>query len=139
MAVYPNDAVGSFTTASFSSMIDRKPDNEFGITYTPTTIMWKSEAGYEKRQARHRKVFRTFDLSYNKVSGLVREAIINFYLARLGDVESFNFDLTHINLTGTVRVRFSKEIKVVQVLSGSDNDITQNFYNISFALEETNT
>jgi hypothetical protein len=136
MAVYPNDATGLFTTASFSSMADRKPDKGFGSTKTYNTVIFETEAGYEKRRARNRRAKREYALTYTNVTGLERNAIESFYDARSGQTESFTFDLTHLSEPGSITARFDGNLEIRHILSTGDN-LLQNFYTVSFKLKET--
>jgi hypothetical protein len=124
-----------FTTSSFSSMTDHKPDTGYSIDRTYSSIIFESEAGYEKRRLRSRRPKRGINLTYTNVTGLERTAIENFYNARSGEYESFNFDLSHINETGIIVVRFDGSLQVQQVLSAGAN-LLSNFYTISFKLQE---
>ena len=136
MAIYPNDATSIFTTSSFSSMIDRKPDTGFSVDRSYNTVIFESEAGYEKRRLKSRRSKRTYDLAYSKISGLEKIAIEQFYNARSGEFESFTFDLAHLNETGTITTRFSGPLDINHVLSAGSN-VLENFYTVSFKLQET--
>jgi hypothetical protein len=138
MAIYPNDATGSFTTATFTSMADRKPDRGFSEDRAFDIINFTSEAGYEKRSLRSRRSKRRFALSYSNVNGLVKQAIENFFIARSGEFESFTFDLSYIGQSGTINARFDGGLSIQEVKSGNAS-ILDNFYNISFQLVETYT
>jgi hypothetical protein len=59
-----------------------------------------------------------------------------FYNERSGEFESFVFDLSHINDSGTINARFSGTLKVAQVLSNGAG-LLDNFYTVSFELQET--
>ena len=120
----------------FNSMADRKPDKGFTAQRTFDTIKFESQAGYEKRRLRSRRSKRSYDLSYTNITGIEKTAIENFYNARSGEFEAFIFDLTHINEIGTITTRFDGPLTVNHVLSTGDN-LTQNFYTVSFKLQET--
>ena len=137
MAIYPNDAVGSFTIDSFSSMADRKPDRGYSESRAYNSIVFESEAGYEKRRLRSRRSKRDFSLSYTNVTGLQKQAIENFYHARAGEYESFTLDLTHVNQAGNMTVRFSGALEVSEILAGDSSNVLNNFYTINFTLKET--
>lgn len=137
MALYPDDAIGSFTVPGFSSMKDRKPDNEFSIDKEYSVSKWVSEAGYEKRRLKSRRPTRELELKYTNINGLQKEAIEKFYDARLGEWESFNLDLSHLSMSGTMRVRFEGKLKIEQVLSPGITNILLNFYTVEFKLKET--
>ena len=136
MASYPTGAAGAFTTASFSTMADRKPDTGYSIDRTYNSIIFESESGYEKRRLRSRRAKRNINLTYTNITGLEKSAIENFYNARSGEFESFTFDLSHVNDSGTITVRFDGPLQVNHVLS-SDSNILLNFYTVSFKLKET--
>lgn len=136
MATYPTEAVGLFTTATFTSMADVKPDMGFTSEQEFNTIIFETEAGYEKRRLRSRRPKRTYNLKYTNITGLEKSAIERFYRDRSGNFNSFYFNLDHINDVGTVLVRFDGSLKVDHVLSLGAN-VLQNYYTISFALKET--
>ncbi len=135
MQSYPSDATGLFSTATFTSMVDRKPDRGYSSELEFNTIIFESESGYEKRRLRSRRPKRTFDLTYTNIDGLMLSAINNFYRAQSGTYQSFYFDLTHINETGTIITRFDSPIKVNHVLSAGSN-VLENYYSVSFTLKE---
>lgn len=135
MQIYPNDATGLFTTSTFSSMSDRQPDRGYTSEQTFSTIVFESESGYEKRRLRSRRPKRSLDLTYTNIDGLTLSAINNFYNARSGDFESFYFDLSHINESGTITTKFSSPVKVTHVLSTGSN-LLENYYTVSFSLTE---
>lgn len=136
MAIYPNDAVGPFTTTNFSSMTDRKPDKGYGEELQFNTITFESEAGYEKRRLMSRRPKRKFSLQYTNITGLAKLSIQNFYRARSGDFESFTLDLAHLGQSGTATVRFDGSLDIQEVRSGQANVISD-VYTISFDLQET--
>lgn len=136
MYTYPIGATGAFTTVNFSSMADHKPDTGYTVEKSYNTINFESEAGYEKRRLRSRRPKRNYNLTYTNINGLQKSAIENFYNARSGEFEAFNFDLSHINESGTITVRFDGSLQINHVLS-SDSNVLQNFYTVSFKLKET--
>jgi hypothetical protein len=136
MAIYPTDAIGNYASSTFTSMADRKPDRGYGLTTEYSTLIFESESGYEKRRLRSRRPKRSYDLTYTNITGVERSAIESFFRARSGSFETFTLDLTHVNETGTVTVRFEGNLKVDHVLS-SGSLPSQNYYNISFNLKET--
>jgi len=138
MVTYPDDATGQFDTAGFSSMIDRKPDRGYTENRQHSTVIFVSEAGYEKRRLRTRRPIRDYNLSYTKISGLEKSAIENFYFARSGEYESFTLDLAHINEQGNITVRFDGALSINQVLSTGAN-LLNSYYSVSFKLKETFT
>ena len=120
----------------FNSMADRKPDKGFTSQRKFDTIKFESQAGYEKRRLRSRRSKRSYDLSYTNVTGIEKVAIENFYNARSGEFEAFTFDLTHINESGSITTRFEGPLSVTQVHAAGSN-LTENFYTVSFKLQET--
>lgn len=120
----------------FNSMVDRRPDKGFSSQRKFDTIRFESQAGYEKRRLRSRRSKRSYDLSYTNITGVEKTAIENFYNARSGEFQAFTFDLTHINETGTITTRFDGPLSVQQVHSAGDQ-LTENFYTVSFKLQET--
>ena len=136
LALYPLGATGPFTTSSFSTMADHMPDNGYQIERSYNTVIFESEAGYEKRRLRSRRPKRNISLTYTNVTGLEKTAIENFYNARGGEYESFTFDLSHVNDSGTILVRFDGALQVNQILSAGAN-LLSNFYTVTFKLKET--
>ena len=124
------------TTDRFNSMADRRPDSGFRSTRSFDSIKFSSQAGYEKRRLRSRRSKRSYDLQYTNVTGIEKNAIENFYNARSGEFEAFTFDLSHINESGTITTRFDGPLSVSHVLS-TGSSLTQNFYTVSFKLQET--
>ena len=124
------------TNDRFNSMADRKPDKGFGTNKKFAVNTFTSQAGYEKRRLRSRRGLRAYDLIYTNVSGVERTAIENFYNARSGEFESFSFDLSHLNESGTISTRFDGDLQITQVFS-SGTLLTENFYTVSFKLQET--
>ena len=124
------------TPDRFTSMADRKPDSGFTTTKKFQVATFKSQAGYEKRRLQSRRPLRAYDLAYTNITGVERTAIENFYNARSGDFESFSFDLSHLNESGTITTRFEGDLQISQVLSAGTS-LTENFYTVSFKLQET--
>ena len=120
----------------FNSMIDRKPDKGFTTDKSFAVDTFTSQAGYEKRRLKSRRATRNYSLQYTNISGVEKTAVENFYNARSGEFESFSFDLSHLNESGTITTRFSGPLKISQVLS-SGSSLTENFYTVSFDLKET--
>jgi len=120
----------------FNSMADRKPDGGFGTEKVFDVTTFKSQAGYEKRRLNTRRPLRAYNLAYTNISGVERTAIENFYNARSGTFESFTFDLSHLNESGTITTRFDGALQINQVLS-SGPSLTENFYTVTFKLQET--
>ena len=119
----------------FNSMADRKPDTGFSTQETFASSVFTSQAGYEKRRLKTRRSKRNYSLTYSNISGIERTAIEEFYRARSGDFESFTFDLSHLNDSGTINARFDGSLDIQQVLS-SGTTLTENFFTVSFKLQE---
>lgn len=136
MALYPDDATSLFSTSSFSSMADKKPDKGYTNTRSFDTVTFVSDAGYEKRRLRSRRAKREYSLTYTNITGVEKYAIEQFYNARSGDFETFTLDLAHVNESGNVTVRFDGALSVTEVLSAGAN-LLQNYYTVAFKLKET--
>tara|TARA_A100001201_G_scaffold74178_1_gene67425 strand:+ start:450 stop:2069 length:1620 start_codon:yes stop_codon:yes gene_type:complete len=119
----------------FNSMADRKPDKGFSSEEAFQSAIFLSQAGYEKRRLQSRRSKRNYTLQYSNISGIEKTAIEEFYRARSGDFESFTFDLSHINDSGTINARFDGTLNVTQVLS-TGTTLNDNFYTVSFSLQE---
>lgn len=128
---YPTDATnGAYT------MVDKKPDRGFSEESRFDAIMMESQGGYESRRQRSRRPKRRYSITYTNINGNYKKAIVDFYNERGGDYESFYLDLTHINSSGTVGVRFDGPIQISHVASGSPTDDSKNVYTVSFTLQE---
>ena len=123
------------STDRFNSMADRKPDKGFSSEEAFQSAIFLSQAGYEKRRLQSRRSKRNYTLQYSNISGIEKTAIEEFYRARSGDFESFTFDLSHINDSGTINARFDGTLNVTQVLS-TGTTLNDNFYTVSFSLQE---
>ena len=123
------------TNDRFNSMSDRKPDTGFQTQESFQASIFTSQAGYEKRRLKSRRSKRNYTLTYSNISGIERTAIEEFYRARSGDFESFTFDLSHLNDSGTLNTRFDGALDIQQILS-SGTSLTENFYTVSFKLQE---
>ena len=123
------------TLDRFSSMEDRKPDKGFQTDERYDVTTFTSQAGYEKRRLKSRRSKRAYSLTYTNITGIEKLAIENFYRARSGDFETFTFDLSHLNDSGTINTRFNGPLSVTQVLS-TGTTLVENFYTVSFALQE---
>jgi hypothetical protein len=119
----------------FTDMRDRKPSNGYSINREFAVSKFESQAGYERRRLTSRRSRRSFELTYTNVTGVEKQAIEDFYIARNGEYETFTFDLSHINSTGTVRTRFDGPLDITQVIS-SGTDLTQNIYIVKLRLRE---
>lgn len=133
--MYPDNVTANINGVTYT--LNRKPDRGFSYPTSYSTSIFTSQTGYEVRRSKSRRPKRTFDLSYNNVSGIVKIMIENFYRDKLGETESFDFDLTHLGLSGIIRVRFSGTITVKEVFSTLDPETS--VYSLSFTLEETYT
>jgi len=120
---------------SFTSMADRKPDTGYTTNKEFKTYSYEAQAGYEKRRLASRRPRRSYSLTYSNISGIEKQAIEDFYTARAGDYETFTFDLSHINDSGTVRVRFDGSLDISHVASRGAN-LVDNFYIVTFDLRE---
>lgn len=123
------------TVDRFTSMTDKKPDKGFVIDRTFDVSTFESQSGYEKRRLMSRRPRRSFTLNYTNLSGVEKKAIDDFYIARNGTFESFDFDLTHLNESGTAICKFANPLKVTHVLSAGSN-LRDNFFSVSFNLQE---
>jgi len=135
MATYPDDATSLFTTSTFTDMSDKKPDKGYSTTQQFSTIIFESEAGYEKRRLRSRRSKTGMSLTYTNVTGLEKYAIESFYKARSGEFESFTLAKEHVGESGTLTVRFDGDIKITHILSTGAN-LLNNHYTVSFDLKE---
>jgi len=119
----------------FNSMVDRKPDRGIESERKFDVIKFESSAGYEKRRLKSRRAKRNYTLTYTNVTGIEKTAIESFYNQRSGEFESFIFDLSHINESGTITTRFDGTLKINQILS-SGTSLIDNYYTIDFKLQE---
>lgn len=136
MASYPSNATYSVGGNTYT-MTSRKPDRGFSIGEQFNNAIFTSQVGYERRRAISRRSKRQFQLQYTNVNGGYKQAIENFYRARSGDLESFEFDLSYIGLSGTIQVRFDGELTTAEVQTTSD--VLTNIYTVSFKLIESYT
>ena len=136
MASYPSNATYSVGGNTYT-MTSRKPDRGFSVGEQFNNAIFTSQVGYERRRAISRRSKRQFQLQYTNVNGGYKQAIENFYRARSGDLESFEFDLSYIGMSGTIQVRFDGELGVSEVQTTS-NTVT-NIYTVSFKLIESYT
>ena len=134
MVIYPINATATINGTAYS-MTNRRPDK--GLPYTNDFIgnIFTSQSGHEVRSSRSRRSKRKFNVTYTNLNGGFKTAIENFFRDRQGEYESFEFDLLHIGMSGTILARFSGGLSVTQVLSTLDERTS--FYNVSFTLEET--
>ena len=119
-----------------TSMSSRKADKGFSYSAEPEVKSTKFISGYEKRRLITRRLKRKWEFSYTNINGIEKEAIETFYRERSGTFEAFSFDLSHLNEQGLVTVVFDSGPKITNVLSGSPNDLTQNFYTVNIVLRE---
>lgn len=136
MAAFPNDATYTLGGVTYS-MINRRPDRGYQISSQFNTATFTSQIGYTRTRQITRRALRTFSVSYTNVLGTYKQALENFYLARAGGYESFDFDLAYVGQSGTIRVRFEGPISVTQVLT-TDNILTD-VYSVSLNLTESFT
>ena len=122
-------------TDRFNSMADRKPATGFSTEEAFQSAVFLSQAGYEKRRLQSRRSKRNFTLQYSNISGIEKTAIEQFYRERSGDFESFTFDLSHLNDSGTINARFDGALNITQVLS-TGTTLNDNFFTVSFDLQE---
>ena len=123
------------TITRFSSMADRKPDSGIESSRTFDVTTFTSQAGYEKRRLKSRRSKRNYDLTYSAITGVEKTAIETFYNARSGTFESFTFDLSHVNESGTIVARFEGPLSISQTYSIGTR-LIDNFYTVSFKLME---
>jgi len=136
MASYPSNATYSVGGNTYT-MTSRKPDRGFSVGEQFNNAIFTSQVGYERRRAISRRSKRQFQLQYTNVNGGYKQAIENFYRARSGDLESFEFDLSYIGLSGTIQVRFDGELTTAEVQTTSN--VLTNIYTVSFKLIESYT
>jgi len=136
MASYPSNATYSVGGNTYT-MTSRKPDRGFSIGEQFNNAIFTSQVGYERRRAISRRSKRQFQLQYTNVNGGYKQAIENFYRARSGVQESFEFDLSYIGLSGTIQVRFDGELTTAEVQTTSN--VLTNIYTVSFKLVESYT
>ncbi len=136
MASYPINATYSVGGNTYT-MTSRKPDRGFSIGEQFNNAIFTSQVGYERRRAISRRSKRQFQLQYTNINGGYKQAIENFYRARSGDLESFEFDLSYIGLSGTIQVRFDGALAITEVQTTSS--AVTNIYNVSFNLVESYT
>lgn len=134
MAQFPNDATVIINGTSYQ-MKNRRPDKGLQSSLQYSTNIFTSQSGHEKRSAKSRRSKRTFSLSYTNITGAYKIALENFFRDRLGETESFEFDLTYIGLSGSILTRLSGNISSSQILATLDPETS--FYTVSFNLEET--
>lgn len=136
MASYPSEAIYSVGPTTYT-MTNRKPNRGYSISTQFTNALFTSQVGYERRRAVSRRPKRQFQLQYTNIQGGYKQAIEDFYTARSGDLESFEFDLAYIGLSGTIQVRFEGALSTTEVQTTSD--ALTNIYTISFNLIESYT
>lgn len=136
MASFPEDATHTVGSTTYS-MVNRRPDRGYQISSQFNTGIFTSQIGYTKSRQISRRPIRTFSLTYTNIRGPYKQAIENFYTARAGAYESFDFDLAYAGQAGIIRVRFDGALSVSQVLT-TDN-IETDIYTVSFSLTESFT
>lgn len=131
---YPNDA--SYSGTVQYTMLDKKPDRGLSIsTSYPLNKKFTSQAGYEKSTVGTRRSSREFSIRYTNLPSPYAFAIENFFKNAAGDHETFEFDLTHINKTGNILVKFNSQLSSTQVLA-TDN-LETGVYSVEFSLKES--
>lgn len=136
MASYPSEATYSVGQTTYT-MSNRKPDRGYQTTQQFNTATFTSQIGYERRRQISRRPKRQFSLTYTNTNGGYKQAIENFFIARGGDYESFEFDLSYVGQTGTIQVRFDSQLTITEVQTTSE--LITNIYTISFTLIESYT
>lgn len=134
MASFPSQATYSLNGTVYS-MTDKKPDRGYTTQKEFPVSTFTSQAGYEARRLLSRRSKRTFRLSYKNIRGPYKQAIENFYNARGGTWESFEFDLAYAGQSGIIFVRFDGSLNITEVQTSFDE--INDFYNVSFNLQET--
>jgi hypothetical protein len=136
MASFPSGATYSVGPTTYT-MSSKKPDRNFTINEAFNNASFTSQNGYQRTRAISRRSKRQFQLKYTNISGAYKQAIENFYRARGGDFDSFEFDLSYIGLSGTIQVRFGTDFTVSEVLTTSN--VVTSAYSVSFTLTESYT
>ena len=136
MAQYPSDATYSVGGDTYT-MTSRKPDRGYSISSQFTNAIFTSQVGYERRRALSRRPKRQLEGRYTNINGGLKQAIENFYTSRSGELESFEFDLSYVGLSGTVQMRFNGPLSITEVQTTSQ--MTSSIYTVSFSLIESFT
>ena len=134
MASFPLEATYSLNGTEYT-MVDKKPNRGYNIQNQFPVSTFTSQAGYEARRLLSRRSKRSFTFNYTNLSGPYKQAIENFYSARGGTWESFEFDLSYAGQNGIIFVRFDGPLSVTEVQTSLDE--INDFYNVSFNLQET--
>lgn len=134
MASFPSEVIYNFMGTEYS-LSNRKPDTGYTTQKDFEVSTFTSQAGYESRRLLSRRSKRTFRLSYKNLRGPYKTAIENFYNARGGTWESFEFDLSYAGQNGIIFVRFDSPLNITEVQTSFDE--LNDFYNVSFNLQET--
>ena len=125
--IYPNNEPTIHTISG------RHPDKNISISNSyKNTIKQEFGGGYERRIIKTRRTQRKYTLRYTKVEDAVKTEIENFYNARSGDYESFQFNLAHIHESGLILTRFQGDLNITLIDTLGDT----NYYDISFTLLE---
>lgn len=120
------------------TMEDRKPDNGFSEDAQVDIITFSTQANYERRRQRSRRIPRSFSLTYTNLLAPYKRAIEQFYYARGGNFEAFTFDLSHIGQTGSAIVRFDGPLNIQHVRSSPVNDLNS-IWTVQIKLAEVYT
>ena len=116
-------------------IIDRKPANGFSTDINIENVTFRSQSGYSKSRLISRRPRRKWTLQYVNVTGIDVDSIEEFYNNRFGMHETFVFDLTHINKSGTTFVKFAQPIRITfkQSLGTDEADV---YYDVDVIFEE---
>jgi hypothetical protein len=119
-----------------TTMEDRKPDKGYKKSIKFDASTFTSQSGHEKRRLTSRRAKREIELKYTNISGVEKQAIENFYIARSGHYEAFRFDLAHVNESGIITVKFDDKGLDVQNNHNFGQNSHDRFYTVSFGLKE---
>lgn len=133
-AYFPSEV--TYTGSSGSIVLtNRKPDRGLPYTSNFNVNTFVSQSGYSKRTLKSRKKLRSFSLTYTNISGYYKNALEAFFDSRFGNYEAFYFDLSYINLSGTISVCFGEDgLNITKVQDTGDEFTT--IYTITFTLNE---
>lgn len=132
---YPTNATYLEDAITYS-IANRKPDRGYSEDRIFDMAFFESQAGYESRRLRSRRAKRRYAITYTNINGYYMNAIRDFYNARFGNFEAFYLDLSYLNQSGTVTVRFDGPLVVNNILDGSTTDKKKLIYTVSFNLQE---
>ena len=121
MSNYPSDAG-----------LTRRPDKNIVSTRQFRTTSVQFGGGYKKEFLNNRRRQRRITLNYGAITETDKIRIETFYNDRSGSIEYFDFDLAHINESGTLRVQFEGRLSYTQINTFEG----VNYYNLSFTIVE---